>query len=118
MSVLQAKIDYNAKKDKGHFMKKTFPLHSDTKQTERVIEALKHEIRKYLKRERNKKLPEGSPFWIFECRIGENEERAKEVFVHELIAAIDTAYTLKWHECYIEILAKPAKNLKPKEEEK
>jgi len=118
MSVLQAKIDYNAKKDKGYCMKKIFPLHSETKQPERVIDAIKHEIRKYLKRERNKKLPEGAPFWIFECRVGENEERAKEVLVHELIAAIDTAYTQKWGECYIEIVAKPAKNLKATEQEK
>ena len=93
-------------------MKKIFSLHSETKQPERVIDAIKHEIRKYLKRERNKKLPEGSPFWIFECRVGESEERAKEVLVQELIGAIDTAHTQKWSACYVEIVAKPAKNLK------
>ncbi len=93
-------------------MKKIFSLHSETKQPERVVDAIKHEIRKYLKRERNKKLPEGAPFWIFECRVGESEERAKEVLVQELIAAIDTASREKWSACYIEIVAKPAKNLK------
>lgn len=96
-------------------MKKIFALHSETKQPERVIDAIKHEIRKYLKRERNKKLPEGSPFWIFECRVGESEERAKEVLVQELIGAIDTAHTEKWSACYVEIVAKPAKNLKSSE---
>ncbi len=95
-------------------MKKIFPLQSETKQPERVADAIKHEIRKYLKRERNKKLPEGSPFWIFECRIGANEESAKEVMVAELIPSIDTAYTEKWGECFVEIVAKPAKNLKVK----
>lgn len=93
-------------------MKKIFSLHSETKQPERVVDAIKHEIRKYLKRERNKKLPEGAPFWIFECRVGESEERAKEVLVQELIAAIDTASREKWSACYIEIVAKPAKNLR------
>ena len=99
-------------------MKKIFALHSETKQPERVIDAIKHEIRKYLKRERNKKLPEGSPFWIFECRVGESEERAKEVLVQELIGAIDTAHTEKWSACYVEIVAKPAKNLKTFSEKK
>lgn len=94
-------------------MKKIFALHSETKQPERVIDAIKHEIRKYLKRERNKKLPEGSPFWIFECRAGESEESAKEVLVQELIGVIDTAHAQKWSACYVEIVAKPAKNLKP-----
>ncbi len=115
LRVLQAKFDYNAKKDKGHFMKKLFPLHSETKQPERVIDAIKHEIRKYLKRERNKKLPKGAPFWIFECRVGKSEQSAKEVLVQELIAAIDTASGEKWDECFVEIVAKPAKNLNAKE---
>lgn len=92
-------------------MKKIFPLQSETKQPERVIDAIKHEIRKYLKRERNKKLPQGSPFWIFECRIGKSEENSNEILVQELIAAIDTAYVQKWNECFVEIIAKPAKKL-------
>ena len=115
MSILQAKFDYNAKKIKGYLVKKIFPLQSDTKQPERVVDAIKHEIRKYLKRERNKKLPEGAPFWIFECRIGNNEESAKEVLVQELISAIDVASSEKWSECFVEIVAKPAKNLKSSE---
>lgn len=99
-------------------MKKIFPLEQENKNSDRVIDALKHEIRKYLKRERNKKLPEGSPFWIFECRIGRNEATAQEVLVQDLIETIDQAHAEKWGECYIEIIAKPAKNLKPKEEAK
>lgn len=93
-------------------MKKLFPLQSESKQPERVIDAIKHEIRKYLKRERNKKLPEGAPFWIFECRVGQSEALSQEVLVQELITAIDTAYAQKWSECFVQIVAKPAKNLK------
>lgn len=114
----KAKFDYNAKKIKGYLLKKIFPLQSDTKQPERVVDAIKHEIRKYLKRERNKKLPEGAPFWIFECRIGSNEASAKEVLMQNLIAAIDTASSEKWSECFVEIVARPAKNLKAPEEKK
>jgi len=98
-------------------VKKIFPLQSETKQPERVIDAIKHDIRKYLKRERTKKLPVGSPFWIFACRVGQNEASAKEVMVQELTLAIDTAYTEKWSECFVEIVAHPAKNLKVKKEE-
>ena len=99
-------------------MKKIFPLHSETKKTERLVEGIKHEIRKYLKRERNKKLPEGAPFWIFECRVGENAESTKEVPLQELMSAIDLAYNEKWNECFVEIVAKPAKNLKKTSEKK
>jgi len=103
--------------DKRSPVKKIFPLQSETKQPERVIDAIKHDIRKYLKRERAKKLPTGSPFWIFACRVGENEESAKEILVQELTSAIDTAYNEKWSECFVEIVAQPAKNLKVKKEE-
>ena len=96
-------------------MKKIFNIQEENKNSERLVEAIKHEIRKYLKRERNKKLPEGAPFWIFECRIGNNEESAKEVLVQELISAIDVALSEKWSECFVEIVAKPAKNLKSSE---
>ncbi|ACZ11941.1 DUF6172 family protein [Sulfurospirillum deleyianum] len=97
-------------------MKKIFPLEQENKNSDRVIDALKHEIRKYLKRERNKKLPEGSPFWIFECRFGQSAEETSLVYVQDLIAALDNAYAQKWQECYIEIIAQPAKNLKPTKE--
>jgi hypothetical protein len=101
---------------KRQTLKKIFPLEEENKNSDRVVDALKHEIRKYLKRERNKKLPEGAPFWIFECRIGQKEESAQEVLVQDLISTIDKAHAEKWGECYIEIIAKPAKNLKNKEE--
>ena len=96
-------------------MKKIFLIQEENKNSDRLVESIKHEIRKYLKRERNKKLPEGAPFWIFECRIGNNEESAKEVLVQELISAIDVALSEKWSECFVEIVAKPAKNLKSSE---
>lgn len=95
-------------------MKKIFPLHSDTKHPDRVVEGIKHEIRKYLKRERTKKLPEGAPFWIFSHKIGEDTSRAKEVSLEELMASLDVAHTQNWEACYVEIMAKPAKNLKVK----
>ena len=115
MSILQAKFDYNAKKIKGYLVKKIFPQEVPPKQPGRVEAATKLDTRKYRKREPNKHPPEGDPFWIFECRIGNIEENAKEVLVQELISAIDVALSEKWSECFVEIVAKPAKNLKSSE---
>lgn len=100
-------------------MKKIFPLQEENKNSDRVVDAIKHEIRKYLKRERAKKLPSGAPFWIFECRVGQTAQNAEEVLVQELMAAIDKAHAEKWSECYVEIIAKPAKKSvsTPKSEE-
>jgi hypothetical protein len=38
-------------------MKKNFPLQIEGKNSERILEAVKHEIRKYFKRERNRAVP-------------------------------------------------------------
>ena len=39
-------------------MRKTFPLHIEGKHPDRLLDATKHDIRKYLKRERSRALPE------------------------------------------------------------
>ena len=44
-------------------MKKTFALHAEGQHPDRRLEAIKHEIRKYLRRERGKALPEGADLW-------------------------------------------------------
>ena len=41
-------------------MRKTFQLHVEGKNLDRVLDAVKHEIRKYIKRERRRDLPEGA----------------------------------------------------------
>ena len=89
-------------------MKKTFQLHIENKNSERLVEAIKHEIRKYIKRERAKKCPEGF-FWEFDCRFGENDTDAGSVHSAALIASIDAAHSAQWSACYVEIIAKPTK---------
>ncbi len=37
-----------------------------------MVEAIKYELKKYIKRERNKKLPEEVDFCDFDCRYGDN----------------------------------------------
>jgi hypothetical protein len=57
-------------------MKKTFQLQVEGKHPERLLEAIKHDIRKYLKRERRRDVPEGADFWDFDCKFGLTEEAA------------------------------------------
>lgn len=90
-------------------MKKIFRLQEENKNSARTVDAIKHEIRKYMKRERAKKTPEGFHFWDFECRFGQNNTDATTVHQADLSAEIDKAHTANWSECYIEVIAKPAK---------
>lgn len=88
-------------------MKKQFPLTSPNHQPARVIEQIKSDVRKYLKRERKKSLPEGVDFWDFDCKVGLGEAAPETKHVEEITAAIDQAATSECPSVYIEILAKP-----------
>lgn len=98
-------------------MKKTFKLTHHKIKYPRLIEAVKRDVKKYLKRERNKELPEGVDFWDFDCKYGATEETADVIHVAELNKFIDQAETQELKSFYLEILAKPgvrAKKEKPK----
>ncbi len=88
-------------------MKKTFPFENPPHKPPRVVEAIKADIRKYLKRERRKPLPEGVDFWDFDCRTGSDANGATATHVSALIAAVDAASQEGWPAIYIEILARP-----------
>ena len=88
-------------------MKKTFSLEVAGNQPARVLEQIHHDIRKYLKRERRKTLPEGVDFWDFDCRVGADQDQAETVHVAEITSAINSAPEKSWSAIYIEILAKP-----------
>jgi hypothetical protein len=90
-------------------MKKSFPLTSANHKPERVVESIKADIRKYLKRERRKPLPEDMDFWDFDCRAGQDEPSAVTIHVSKITQPVDTAAANGWNAVYMEILAKPAK---------
>ena len=98
-------------------MKKTFPFEMPNHKPPRVIEAIKAEINKYIKRERRKPLPEGVDFWDFDCRTGKEAESAVPVHVSEITKPIDTASQENWAAIYIEILAKQGHRTKVVEQE-
>ncbi|MEK6231929.1 MAG: DUF6172 family protein [Luteolibacter sp.] len=93
-------------------MKKTFPLEVPSHKPPRVVESIKSEIRKYLKRERRKELPEGVDFWDFDCRAGKDGDSAEVIHVSEITKPVDTASQEKWDTVYVEILAKPGHRVK------
>lgn len=88
-------------------MKKTFKINIEGKNRDRVLEATKHEIRQYIKRERNKALPEGADFWDFDCRFGLSADAATSTHPANLTALIDAAAQQGADAFYLELLAKP-----------
>ena len=89
-------------------MKKTFKLTHPKIKVARLVESVKHDVSKYLKRERKKKLPEGADFWDFDCKFGPTAEESKVIHVAEIGKFINTAEEQQLESFYLEILAKPA----------
>lgn len=88
-------------------MKKTFQLNIEGKNRDRVLEAVKHEIRKYIKRERRRELPAGADYWDFDCKFGATQEAAEVAHLATLTALIDGVAREAGPQFYVEILAKP-----------
>ena len=86
-------------------MKKTFKLNIEGKNRDRVLDAVKHEIRKYVKRERRRELPDGVDFWDFDCRFGATEAQAVVVHFATLTSLIDGIAKEGGEQFYVEILA-------------
>ena len=87
-------------------MKKNFPLLIEGKNPDRVLEAVKHEIRKYFKRERNRVLPKEVDFWDFDCKVGLTAETAEAVKVSAVIEGLDGLAKEGAASVYVEILSK------------
>lgn len=96
-------------------MKKTFNLTHPKIKQDRLIEAARHDIKKYIKREQNKDLPPKVDFWDFDCKFGHTQEEAKVIHITEIKKCIDEAQTLKYESFYLEILAKPGHRTKKPE---
>ena len=87
-------------------MKKNFPLQAEGKHPDRVLEAVKHDIRKYFKRERNRDVPKGVDFWDFDCKVGLSADTAQVVRVSGVIEAVDATAKTGAASVYVEILSK------------
>jgi len=88
-------------------VKKIFHIEQEKRNRDRAVEAIKHELRKYIKREKKKKLPNSiTMYWDFDCKFGQNSEDAKVSTFDEVIKLLDKANSDNWNECYIEVIAK------------
>ncbi|WP_397410277.1 DUF6172 family protein [Polaromonas sp.] len=87
-------------------MKKTFQLNIEGKNRDRVLDAVKHEIRKYIKRQRRVPLPEGVDFWDFDCRFGASEATAAVVHFATILPLVDAAAKEGADSFYLELLVK------------
>lgn len=89
-------------------MKKTFPLQAPGKDDARVRDQIRHEVNKYVRRERKKDLPEGFAQWAFDCRVGPTAATAAVRSLKDVGSAIDAVAAEGATEVYIAILASPA----------
>lgn len=87
-------------------MKKTFNLEHPKIKVPRVVDSVKHDIKKYLKKERKKPLPSGATYWGFNCKFGQAEETAVEVPLSSLNKNIDDLVANNIMTIYVEITAK------------
>jgi len=88
-------------------MKKTFKMTHEKIKVPRLVEAIKHEVKKYLQRERRKPLPPEVDFWDFDCRFGIDEASSEVIHVADINKALSTAEEQQLESFYLEILAKP-----------
>ena len=93
-------------------MKKTIALTHAKLKPASLVDSIKHDIKKYLNRERNKPLPEGMDYWTFDCRFGASKDVAEEIYTSEINKRIDAAVEQELAEFYLEILSR-ADNHKP-----
>ncbi len=99
-------------------MKKIFKLTDEKKHEDRVLEAVKNDIRKYVKREKKKDLPDkATMYWDFDCKVGATADDAEVLVYEELIKALDAVKATGATEVYVEVMAKAVpKPLKAVEE--
>ena len=95
-------------------MKKTFQLIVANKNKDRQVESIKNDVRKYIKRERTKRLPENCNYWNFDCKFGKTQEEATEIRFVDITKSIDIAASENLESFYLELVAR-AEFRKPKE---
>ena len=93
-------------------MKKIFLFTAPGHAPARVIEAIKHDVRKYVKRERSKPVPADGDYWDFTCKIGSDPTVAESKHIKDVNAAIDAVALSGAPSVYIEIAAIPTKHVR------
>ncbi len=92
-------------------MKKIFPFHIEGKHPDRLLDHHKHEIKKYMRRETRRPLPNGFDYWDFDCRIGSEQSLAEMIHPKEINHKINELKALEHPAFFIELLVKPQKRI-------
>ena len=90
-------------------MKKTYPLVHPKIKPARLVDSIRAEVNKYLRRERKKVLPDGFDYWDFDCKVGSSAETAQVEHVSAVSKAIGKVEEAGHAYVYLEVVAKPAK---------
>ncbi len=91
-------------------MKKTFKLTHEKLNSDRHVEAIRHEIRKYIKRERRRQLPEGADYWDFDCRFGADQASSEVIHPGAIDKSINWAISENLEQFYLEVIARPVQH--------
>lgn len=97
-------------------MKKTFNLQIENKNQDRNVDSIKNEIRKYIKREQKKSLPEGKDFWFFDCKFAKDEDTPKEISFADIIKFVNETVEANSKTFYLEIISRAEERKKEAEE--
>ena len=103
-------------KNKRNKLKKTYQLTSEKKEPARVIEAIKNDIRKYIKREKRKALPEGMNVWNIDCKFAQDDAEPVTIEFQDITKCIDEAAELNCKSIYLELLSSAIKKERKVEE--
>ncbi len=87
-------------------MRKTYLLNIEGKNRDRLLDAAKHDIRKYVKRERSRPLPAGVDFWDFDCKFGTSEAEAAAVHFATLMGSVDGVASEGGDQFYVEVVTR------------
>jgi len=90
-------------------LKKTYQLTATNKEPARVVEAIKNEVRKYIKREKRKTLPEGMNVWNIDCKFAKDDSEPETIEFTDITKCIDEAAELNCKSIYLELLSSPIK---------
>ncbi len=89
-------------------MKKIFKLTHEKIKPARLADSIKGEVKKYIKRERKRAVPQDADFWDFACRFGNDAESSEVIHLAEVNKHIDKAEADQLESFYLEIIARPA----------
>ncbi len=89
-------------------MKKIYALQAPGKHPDRVLDAVRHEIRQQFKRLRARALPEGGEVWRFACKLGPDESQAESIAEADLSAAVQRWAEQGATQIYLEVVAQSA----------